>query len=56
MKLIGIILLVSVLYSCGGDEITVPKPPTYLRMNLPEHEYYLYSDDCQYSFEISKLF
>lgn len=42
--------------SCGGNEIMIPKPPTYLRLNLPEHKYTKYSDNCPYSFEISTLF
>lgn len=43
------------LASCG-DEIMIPKPPTYLRLNLPAHEYVLYSDDTPYQFEAAKIF
>ncbi len=42
--------------SCGGNEISIPKPPTYLRMNLPRHNYKLYSNSCPYMFEISEIF
>ncbi len=44
------------LVSCGGDELLIPKPPTYLRSELPPHSYYRFSDRCPYSFELSKLF
>lgn len=42
---------------CGSDAIPIPKPPTYLRLDLPSHEYKLFkNEDCNYSFEISKLY
>jgi len=43
------------LFSCG-NEITIPKPPTYLRLNLPDHRYTLFSESCPYEFEASKTF
>lgn len=56
MKNIGSLILVIILVSCGGNEILIPKPPTYLRLNLPKHEYVTYDGDCPYSFDISKSY
>ena len=52
------ILLVALLFSVLGckDEINIPKPPTYLRLELPEHSYKNYSDDCLYSFDVAKSY
>ncbi|MEJ6584197.1 MAG: hypothetical protein QNL61_04915 [Crocinitomicaceae bacterium] len=55
MKYLFFILLTVVLFGCS-EEINIPKPPTYLRLELPDHEYELYSDNCMYQFEISKSF
>lgn len=56
MRLIKLFFLVLLVTSCGGEEIVIPKPPTYLRLNLPKHTYANYSDDCPYSFDVSSLF
>lgn len=57
MKLIiSSILIVSCIVACTSDPILIPKPPTYLRLELPEHSYVEYNTDCPYSFEASKLF
>lgn len=48
---IGLLTLVA----CGEDN-TIPKPPSYLRSELPDHEYETYTDSCGYSFELSKLY
>ena len=56
MKYILLFFLFILLYSCGGNEILIPKPPTYLRTSFPEHSYVTYSDNCPYSFEASSLF
>lgn len=56
MKYIALLILVTILVSCGGNELLIPKPPTYLRLNLPKHEYVTYSSKCPYTFEISKAF
>lgn len=56
MKIVAIVCLVLSLFSCGGDEVLVPKPPTYLRMNFPKHTYVKYADNCPYTFEVSKQF
>lgn len=55
-KLLIIVLLSNLLISCGGDAILIPKPPTYLRLNLPKHEYVLFSEACPYEFEAAKTF
>lgn len=49
-------LFLMILLSCGSNEIPVPKPPTYLRLDLPGHEYVEFKDGCNYTFEVSKLF
>lgn len=57
MKLIaGFLLIVLVLCSCTSNTILVPKPPTYLRLELPEHEYVTIDGSCPYTFEASKMF
>ena len=55
-KTLFLFLLVLFVSSCGGGEISIPKPPTYLRMNLPNHNYKLYNSVCPYTFEISEIF
>jgi gliding motility-associated lipoprotein GldD len=48
-------VLLFLLLSCN-ESISIPKPPTYLRLNLPEHEYVLFSETCPYEFEAAKIF
>lgn len=50
--ILGLVFIVS----CTEEPILIPKPPTYLRLELPDHSYSKYSEDCPYSFEISNLF
>ena len=51
-----ILPILFLLFACG-EEILVPKPPCYLRLELPEHDYTVYQDEnCPYSFSIQKLF
>ena len=54
-KIIGLFIVVGLLSACGGKDISIPKPPTYLRLNLPDHTYKLFSDDCPYEFEVSEI-
>ena len=56
MKVLKIFLTLFIVASCGQDEITIPKPPTYLRLNLPNHSYANFTDNCPYSFDASTLF
>lgn len=51
-----LILLLIILSSCGSSELNIPKPPTYLRMDLPEHSYELYKSTCGYQFESASIF
>ena len=56
-KLIPYISCILILLtSCGGEEITIPKPSCYLQTNLPSHEYIPVNLNCPYSFEIPKIF
>lgn len=54
MKGIALLTLLAVLLSC--TETFVPKPPTYLRLELPEPTYVDYDDSCAYRFQIAKLY
>ena len=48
-------LLLLGLVACG-EETFVPKPPTYLRLELPDHSYTVYKDDCPYSLTTSDVY
>lgn len=53
-----ILLIPSILFviaSCG-EELMVPKPPTYLRMDLPDHKYKGFRTDCGPGFDLSEAF
>ena len=56
MKYILFSILLYSIFSCNDDSTFIPKPPTYLRLNLPKHSYKLFSENCPYTFEISELF
>ncbi len=50
-------VLLIILCSAGcEDENYVPKPPTYLRLEIPKANYETFTDDCPYTFEISSLY
>lgn len=49
-SILGLLVLVA---SCGGEELLIPKPSTYLRSDLPRHTYKKIDDDCPYTFELS---
>lgn len=51
-----IAVLILLLFTACTEETFVPKPPTYLRLEVPEHSYQLISDACPYHFELSKLY
>ncbi len=53
--LISLSLLVFMFVGCK-EEANIPKPPTYLRLELPDHAYKVYRDDCPYSFDIADLY
>ncbi|HIP31164.1 MAG TPA: hypothetical protein EYG86_00235 [Crocinitomicaceae bacterium] len=44
------------LFSSCKDENYIPKPPTYLRLELPNHSYKSYTDDCPYELSIPEIF
>jgi gliding motility-associated lipoprotein GldD len=52
----SIILFGTLLFSCSRNDNPIPKPPTYLRLDLPNFEYVQFEDDCPYTFETSSLF
>lgn len=55
MRILSIIALFLVISSCTETNFT-PKPPTYLRLELPEPIYAKFSDSCSYTFNLSKLY
>lgn len=55
MRTLSIIVLTLVLASCTETSFT-PKPPTYLRLELPEPVYSKYNDTCSYTFNLSNLY
>ncbi|MEX1192800.1 MAG: hypothetical protein WED10_02290 [Brumimicrobium sp.] len=50
------ILFALFIIGCEGDKNLVPKPPTYLKVNLPERTYDNYTDECSFSFEKPSYF
>ena len=44
-----------ILFSCTEHQ-PVPKPPTYLNINFPEHTYSFVRGDCPYEFKLATLF
>jgi gliding motility-associated lipoprotein GldD len=55
MKAILIIVGVLLMVACTEESYT-PKPPTYLRLELPEPTYSKYDDSCAYNFNLSQLY
>lgn len=55
-KLIPLIVLVFIINSCGDEELLIPKPPTYLRLDLPDHEYNFVKSECGPSFQLAKSY
>lgn len=55
MKKLIYLLCVIALYGCE-EEKYIPKPPTYLRLELPNHTYKKIASECPYSFEISEIY
>lgn len=50
---LGFLMAVTII-SCGDDdeEVYIPKPKGYFRIDFPEKKYRLYDSICPYSFEI----
>lgn len=55
MRLLLLFTVLIIVASCTEPSYT-PKPPTYLRLELPEPSYEKYKDSCSYTFEISNLY
>ena len=55
-KITSILTSALFLTACGGDEMPIPKPPTFLNIELPAHSYRKYSESCPYEFDISTLY
>lgn len=46
-----------ILSACTSNEVLTPKPPTYLRLDLPDHEYVHFQDsEMPYSFDVNSSF
>jgi len=57
LKGIGFVLLGLTLFAaCNDQETFVPKPSTFLELNLPERSYENYTDRCGYSFNKPSYF
>lgn len=50
---LGLVLCTLYLSSCGSDadDIPIPKPNAYFRIDLPEKKYTAFSDSCPFEFE-----
>jgi gliding motility-associated lipoprotein GldD len=42
----------ALLVSCSDSENFIPKPPTYLRTNMPPHTYTKYESNCGFSMDL----
>lgn len=56
MKNLIFIFAIGAFISACSDELSIPKPPTYLRLDLPAHSYKTYQSSCGYSFDAAKVF
>lgn len=56
LLIFSFILIGILVSSCGGDDLLIPKPPTYMRSNFPEHKYKVVEDNCPYRFELNEVF
>ncbi|MFN5912246.1 MAG: hypothetical protein ACK45H_12980 [Bacteroidota bacterium] len=54
-SIVNLLVITLILMGCG-DDITVPKPPTYLRMDLPDHDYERKITPCGFSMELPSFF
>lgn len=54
MKKLLLFLSLFLFFSCD-EETLIPKPPTHLEVDLPDHSYQKYTDSTHYTFDISKL-
>lgn len=54
-KAILIIPILMLLFACEETSY-IPKPPTYLRLELPDHTYKAFDDECSYAFELAEIY
>lgn len=54
MKKLLFFIPLLLFFGCG-EETFVPKPPTHLAVDLPDHSYQKFTDSIHYIFDISKL-
>ena len=55
LKILFVPIALIVLLSCD-EETYIPKPPTHLRLELPDHTYSNHKDSCQYSFDVASIY
>lgn len=53
---LGIVLVSLMVFSSCDEEINIPKPPAYLRLELPGHSYTKHLDSCQYNFDLASIY
>ncbi|PHR46352.1 MAG: hypothetical protein COA32_10885 [Fluviicola sp.] len=56
MKINSVLVLLTIFFISCEDRNYVPKPPTYLKINLPERSYAVYNDECNFSFNKPSYF
>lgn len=49
----GLVLLALVLFSCGDNELLIPRPIANLRVEFPERDYHSLDLDCPYVFDLA---
>ena len=55
IRMLFIFLISTLFYACENDQ-PIPKPPTYLRTELPEHTYRIVSNDCPYELKLADIY
>ena len=50
------LFFICIIFSSCKDPAPVPKPPTYLNINFPDHTYSYVKGDCPYEFKLSSLY
>jgi gliding motility-associated lipoprotein GldD len=50
------LFFVCIIFSSCNDPAPVPKPPTYLNINFPDHSYTFVKGDCPYEFKLASLY
>ena len=53
--LLSIVLASLILISCDEEQL-IPKPPTYLKLEIPDAKYENYMDSCNYTFDLNTLY